>query len=93
MIAIGYGANQGRPHKSKSFEEVTAGKAEKPDWFVQGVEAALLAPTAINQQKFLITLNDDDTVSITDKGGVLSKVDLGIVKYHFDIASKSARGL
>ncbi|MBO7600747.1 MAG: nitroreductase [Lachnospiraceae bacterium] len=93
VIAIGYGANQGRPHKSKSFEEVTAGKAEKPDWFVQGVEAALMAPTAINQQKFLITLNDDDTVSITDKGGVLSKVDLGIVKYHFDIASKAARGL
>ena len=48
---------------------------------------ALLAPTAINQQKFLIKLNADETVSFVDKGGVFSKVDLGIVKCHFEIGS------
>lgn len=53
---------------------------------MDGVAAALLAPTAINQQKFVISL-DKDEVTFTDKGGVLSKVDLGIVKYNFEVGS------
>ena len=48
---------------------------------------ALLAPTAISQQKFLIKLNPDESVEFIDKGGVLSQVDIGIVKYHFEIGS------
>ncbi|MBR6004380.1 MAG: nitroreductase, partial [Lachnospiraceae bacterium] len=63
-------------------------KSDKPDWFNKGVEMALLAPTAINQQKFTIKLNDDDTVEFIYNGGVLSKVDLGIVKYHFEIGAE-----
>ena len=59
-----------------------------PDWFRAGVEAALLAPTAINQQKFEINLNEDGTVDFIDKGGVLSKIDIGIVKYNFEVGSK-----
>ena len=39
-----------------------------PDWFRAGVEMALLAPTAINQQRFEIILNEDETVSFKDKG-------------------------
>lgn len=89
-IAIGYGENSGKERKSKTFEDVTSGKADKPEWFKAGVEAALLAPTAINQQKFEIKLNEDDTVSFIDKGGVLSKVDLGIVKYNFEVGAKAA---
>ena len=87
VIAIGYGKVSGKPHKSKTFDEVTAGPAEKPDWFRKGVELALLAPTAINQQKFEIRLNEDRTVTFTDRKGVFSKVDLGIVKYHFEVGS------
>lgn len=87
VIAIGYGENPGRVRKSKTADQVTAGKSEQPQWFKDGVEAALLAPTAINQQKFEISLGEDDTVTISDKGGVLSKIDLGIVKYHFEVAS------
>lgn len=87
VIAIGYGEHQGRVRKSKTLEQVAAGKSDRPEWFVNGVEAALLAPTAINQQKFEIVLNEDDSVSFHDKGGVLSRVDLGIVKYHFEVGS------
>lgn len=87
VIAIGYGENPGRVRKSKTADQVTVGKSEQPQWFKDGVEAALLAPTAINQQKFEISLGEDDTVTISDKGGVLSKIDLGIVKYHFEVAS------
>ena len=48
---------------------------------------ALLAPTAINQQKFAINLGADEAVEFVDKGGVLSQVDIGIVKYHFEVGS------
>ena len=53
-----------------------------------GEKLALLAPTAINQQKFLIRLNEDDSVEFVDKGGIFSQVDLGIVKCHFEIGSE-----
>ena len=86
-IAVGYGEHQGKQRKSKSADQVTAGRADRPDWFNEGVELALLAPTAINQQKFTIKLNDDDSVEFIDNGGVLSKVDIGIVKCHFEIGS------
>lgn len=85
VIAIGHGQNPGKPHKSKSMEDVIAAKGDKPYWFNFGVEMALLAPTAVNQQKFEIALNEDGTVTFTDKGGIFSKVDLGIVKYHFEV--------
>ena len=87
VIAIGYGANQGKQHKSKTPDQVTAGKTDRPYWFNYGVEMALLAPTAVNQQKFEISYENGEA-SIRDKGGISSKVDLGIVKYHFEAGSE-----
>ena len=52
MIALGYGETQGVPHKIKSVEDVSNASDITPSWFKKGVEAALLAPTAVNQQKF-----------------------------------------
>ena len=57
-----------------------------PDWFKEGVKAAQKAPTAINQQKFMITL-DGDTPVIKAKKGPMTNIDLGIVKYNFEAAS------
>lgn len=85
-IAIGYGANQGKEHKSKTIDQIIVSNEDRPYWFNYGVEMALLAPTAINQQKFQIVYNQGD-VQFRDKGGVLSQVDLGIVKYHFEVGS------
>ncbi|MCQ2499482.1 MAG: nitroreductase [Lachnospiraceae bacterium] len=88
VIAIGYGENQGRVRKSKSVAQVIQGEEkDMPDWFIKGVETALLAPTAINQQKFMFVLKDGEKVEIIDKGGVLSQIDCGIVKYHFEVGS------
>lgn len=87
-IAVGYGKDQGNARKSKTAEQVTAGKADRPEWFNNGVEMALLAPTAVNQQKFTIRLNDDDSVEFKDNGGFYSRVDLGIVKCHFEIGAE-----
>ena len=86
-IAIGYGENQGQNHTSRPIEQISQTSGERPDWFEKGVEMALLAPTAMNQQKFVIKLNEDETVEFIDKGGFFSKVDLGIVRYHFEVGS------
>ncbi len=87
VIAIGYGENSGKVHRSKPVEKLCETPMnEAPEWFVKGVEAALLAPTAVNQQKFKIKLTGDD-VMITAGRGPLTKLDLGIVKYNFEAAS------
>lgn len=86
VIAIGYGQTQGITHKSKRLEQVTRCSGEMPDWFRKGVEAALLAPTAMNQQKFVFSL-DGDKVTAKAGTGFYTRVDLGIVKYHFEVGS------
>ena len=94
-IALGYGLTQGVAHKMKSAKEVSKTSDLVPRWFVKGVHAALLAPTAVNQQKFYL-----EYIGVKD-GGKLPKVaartafsmvgyakmDLGIVKCHFEIAA------
>lgn len=87
VIAIGYGAAQGVPHRSKPAEAVCRAGEPVPPWFRAGVEAALLAPTAMNQQKFLFTLGEDGGVSARATGGFYSHIDLGIVKYHFQLGA------
>ncbi|MBR3474311.1 MAG: nitroreductase [Oscillospiraceae bacterium] len=86
-IALGYGENQGRQHRSKRPERVSELAGEAPDWFRDGLEAALLAPTAVNQQKFCFGLeNGEATVRV--KGiGSYTRVDLGIAALHFELGS------
>ena len=86
VIAIGYGETQGVAHNSKSLSDVASADGNMPEWFKNGVEAALLAPTAMNQQKFYFELNGS-TVTAKSLGGFYSKVDLGIVKYHFELGA------
>lgn len=86
VIALGYGKTQGIEHKSKVMEDVCQVEGEMPDWFKKGMEAALLAPTAVNQQKFFFSLHGN-VVLARETGGVYSKIDLGIVKYHFEVGA------
>lgn len=86
VIALGYGKTQGTAHKSKPASDVITAQEPLPKWFQDGVEAALLAPTAMNQQKFKLTLNGS-RVSIKAGIGFYAKVDLGIVRYHFEIGA------
>ena len=87
VIALGYGANQGKAHTSKEMDELCSVKGEMPEWFRCAMDCAMLAPTAINQQKFKFTLNDDGTVTAKAKMGPCAKIDLGIVKYHFELGA------
>lgn len=87
IIAIGYGENQGIKRNSKRFKDVSY-TLDAPDWYVKGVEFALLAPTAINQQKFKFELIDNNKVRITPGIGLSNtKIDMGIAKYHFELGA------
>ena len=86
IIAIGYGETQGNQRKSKNIEDVSISK-NYPDWYKKGVEFALLAPTAINEQKFKFEYIDEENVKAMPGMGPMTKIDLGIVKYHFELGS------
>ena len=103
-IAIGYGETQGVGHKIKTVEQMsrsavrTLGSSKNasditPSWFRRGVEAALLAPTAVNQQKFsfeYVGMEDGRHQVRAKKGFSLigyTQIDLGIAKYHFEIGA------
>ncbi len=87
VIALGYGEDAGVPHKNKPLEQLCACGEQMPDWFRQGMDAALLAPTAVNQQKFFFTLRPDGKVEAKALRGPYAKMDLGIVKYHFELGA------
>ena len=87
IIALGYGVTQGVAHKSKPIEELCNCADAMPEWFQNGMNAAMLAPTAMNKQKFCFSLLADGTVKATCKKGFYTKLDLGIVKYHFEVVS------
>lgn len=86
IIALGYGSTQGVAHKNKTVEQLCNGGTDMPDWFSKGMEAAMLAPTAMNQQKFYFTL-ENERVSAKAGKGFYAKMDLGIVKYHFEVVT------
>ena len=86
ILAIGYGKTQGVAHKSKSAAEVSSFDGDAPAWFSAGIEAALLAPTALNKQDFMIH-GSGRGVSVNCKESVFSAINLGLVKYHFELGA------
>ena len=82
LIALGYGTNTGVAHKSKPIKELCK-EDTYPEWFMKGMEAVSLAPTAMNQQKFLFEMKNGQVYAKALRG-FYSKIDLGIVKYHFE---------
>lgn len=84
LIALGYGVSQGVAHKDKPLSAVATGGENLPEWFKTGMKAVLLAPTAMNQQKFFFELLPDGSVKATKGSGFYTQMDLGIVKYHFE---------
>ena len=86
VIALGYGETQGTSRKSKSLQDVVDTPCDLP-WFNEGVEAALKAPTAVNQQKFQFSMRNGDPFIQVKGIGSLTKVDLGIAAYHFEAAT------
>ncbi len=103
-IAVGYGDTQGVSHRIKTVEQVsrsavrTLGSSKSasdatPSWFRKGVEAVLLAPTAVNQQKFsfeYVGMSNNRHQVRARRGFSMigyTKMDLGIAKYHFEVGA------
>lgn len=89
VIALGYGTRPGVQHPQKPMENFYESDGVPPEWFRSGMEAALLAPTAVNQQKFKFILHPDNVVetkTLFSMAGY-THIDLGIVKYHFEVAA------
>lgn len=92
-IALGYGETQGASHKVKTIEQVSNVSDITPSWFKRGVQAALYAPTAINQQKFYfeyVRVENNQHKVLAKKGFSLvgyTHMDLGIAKCHFEIGA------
>ncbi len=90
LIALGYGKTQGTVHQSKPLASVCNLSEQKPEWFSHGMAAVLLAPTAMNQQKFFFELLSDGTVHARCGKGFYTKLDLGIAKFHFEAVTQKA---
>lgn len=90
IVAIGFGVDNGIEHKQNKtpLEVSNYVGGDTPDWFRKGVDAALLAPTALNKQKFVIT-GTANRVKIDYEEGAFSNIDKGIIKYHFELGAGS----
>ena len=92
-LALSGGETQGVSHKIKTVEQVSNASDITPSWFKKGVETALLAPTAVNQQKFSfehVGVKNNCHQIRAKKGFSLisyTKMDLGNAKYHFEIGA------
>lgn len=96
-IALGYGEKPGAAHQVKPIEKLgrTAAGSElatAPAWFAAGLEAAQLAPTAVNQQRFRFELAADEHAVHARALPAVScgRIDLGIAKLHFELGANSA---
>ena len=80
-----------RSLKCNTFKKVSNARYITPDWFKKGVEASILAPTAVNQQKFsfeYVEIRNNSHLVKANKGFSLigyTRIDLGIAKFHFEI--------
>ena len=92
VIAVGYGMNDGTESFSKTPDQVTKNLENAPLWFRYGVDAALMAPTSWNSQKFCIEwlgVQGEEgkyLLGITSTAGAKKALDLGIVRYNFEVA-------
>lgn len=86
IVAIGYGINNGVAHKCKKLEEVSSYDGIMPEWFKEGVEASLLAPTALNKQDYKI-IGKGNKVKIKIDNGIFTGANKGLIKYHFELGA------
>lgn len=91
VISLGYGVNQGVQHKMKNIESFIDGSTlnTAPEWFIEGLKAVSLAPSAVNQQKYCFSLLENNIVEVKSKISLVgyTQIDLGIAKCHFEIAA------
>lgn len=89
VISLGYGTIPGVQHPLKPVEQFYESEGLPPKWFQDGMKAVMLAPTAVNQQKFKFILHEGNKVEVKTSFSMAgyTNIDLGIVKYHFEVGA------
>lgn len=82
ILAVGISNEVSEPHLSRPKESLVEG-SDHPDWFWEGVQEAMRAPTYLNQQRFILR-EQDGIVDIEPKWVQAAKIDAGIVAFHFE---------
>lgn len=83
-------------HKRKQLDVLCSGLREEkwPKWIKQGLNAARLAPSAVNRQPWRFLVGEDSvTVSVDStflQLGVPKRLDCGIAMLHFEIGAMNA---
>lgn len=84
----------GQTHKRKPIEELASGipQAEWPAWVRTSLDAARVAPSAVNRQPWRFQVETDGiTISVDDMKdsyGISKRLDCGIAMLHIEIASR-----
>lgn len=71
----------------KSLSQMYRCDETPPDWFLRGVECAVLAPSAVNRQPVTFHWMDGRAFASVPDMGDFRPVDMGIAKAHFALAA------
>lgn len=72
--------------KSKTIEQMVSTTGSVPEWFLDGMQAVVKAPSAVNRQPVMFSYKDGIvTASVKDITGESFALDLGIAKLHFEL--------
>ena len=79
--------------KTKTIEQMYTSSDAVPEWFLCGMKAVQLAPSAVNRQPVMFCYAQDKTTtaSVKDMTGDGFALDLGIAKLHFEIGAGGGR--
>lgn len=99
LIAIGYARDKyslgeklahsvthRQVHHASQIMEYT-GKGQIPQWFNDGIDAVLKAPSARNRLPVHFSLNKGCVRAWADSNGGYENIDLGIAKLHFELGA------
>ncbi len=74
--------------KRKPINKRFESKETPPSWFMKGMKAVELAPSALNSQKAIFTYENGEAKSKIENNYRFDMIDLGIAKKHFEIEAE-----
>lgn len=87
LLVFGHGQTNGKGHQTKTISQVSDYQPNRyPEWYLAGLNACLLAPTAFNKQHFYVDYNNGNP-QIYMKTGPYAELEAGILSYFFEKAS------
>lgn len=86
LLLLGYGTTQGVQHPLRKAEEIGFYEGEAPQWFKDGIETLLYAPTGHNRLAYTVK-GEGSKVSISYGPHIRPEIERGIGKYFFELGA------